>query len=102
MSYLRRRNYVMVRLPLRRDLWRSLVQGYRDESAALDALSSAFAVAVLNASTQHIATRVPPGTVTYQSTGLPRKLPTDGIEVTEGDPPPPSHDEVDPWGRSWD
>lgn len=96
------RNYVMVRLPLRRDLWHGLIHGYRDESAALDALSSAFAVAVLNASTQHIVTRVPAGTVTYHSTGLPRKLPTDGIEVTEADVPPPSHDEADPWGRSWD
>lgn len=97
-----RRVFVDVVLPLRQDLWRALLQCYRDEREARKALIAAFEVAVLNASTVHISRSLPAGTVTYQSTGLPRKLSTDGITVTEGEAPPLSPEDVDPWGRSWD
>lgn len=98
-----RRVFVDVVLPLRQDLWRSLLQCYRDERQARKALIAAFEVAVLNASTVHITQSLPPGTLSAGSTGMRlRPKATDGIEVLEGEAPAPSHDEVDPWGRSWD
>lgn len=87
-----------VTLDVRDVLWTDLLHCYRTEEEAKRALQACLQVAVINASTVHVAARLPPGTVTFGSTPIrPPVHDPEAFIVTETEMPMD-----DPWVASWD